>query len=117
MNLPDTTISNSMHAKKTVVMNKVVIAVICMQGFVFGASALAQTTQSGSLVQTVQIKPERAEEIAIAQAGGGTVMEIELKRKNHSPQVFYDIEIRHDRRKYEIKIDAETGEVVKSKSK
>jgi uncharacterized membrane protein YkoI len=72
-------------------------------------------TQSGSLIQDAQITFAKAEEIAVAQVGGGTVMEINLERKYQ--QIFYEVEIRLHERKHEIKIDAETGEVVKSKSK
>jgi len=78
-------------------------------------AVFAQVTQSSSLVQAAKISAERAEEIAIKRVGGGTIMEIDLERKNQ--QISYEVEIYHEGQKYEIKIDATTGEITKFKDK
>ena len=92
----------------------IIITMICAIGCVYSISLPAQVIQGDSLIQAVQITPVRAEEIAVAQAGGGTVMEIELERKNQ--QILYGVGITHDGRKHEIKIDATTGEIIRFKS-
>ena len=91
-----------------------VITFICVTGLslAFGMPVSAQTI---SLVQAAQITPEKAEGAALTRVGGGTVMDIELKRKNQ--QIIYEVEIIHNGRKAEIKIDAATGKIVKLESK
>jgi uncharacterized membrane protein YkoI len=93
-------------------LRKVIAIAICLVSF-SSSAIFAQVTQSSSLLQTVRTSPEKAEEIAIKRVGGGTVVEIDLERKN---QIFrYEVEIKHEGRKYEIKIDAITGEIIKFK--
>ena len=92
---------------------RIAITLICVTGLslVFAIPVLAQTTQNGSLVQAVKIPPERAEGIALARVGNGIVMDIELERKYG--QAVYEVEIIHNGRKYEVKIDATTSEIIK----
>lgn len=72
-------------------------------------AAGAQTSYSAK----AQISYERAKEIALAKIGGGTVREIELDREKE--RLVYEIEVRYNGMKYEIDIDAATGEILKYK--
>lgn len=61
-----------------------------------------------------KISFERAVQIASDSAGGGAVTEAEWESKYGRP--LYTIEIIRSGREHEIKIDAVTGEILKSKS-
>ena len=93
------------------------IVALCAAGLIFSATVLVQTAaaQSDSLVQSAQITFVMAEEIAMTKVGGGRVMKIELERDRG--QLVYEVEIRHDGRKHEVKINAVNGEIIKFKSK
>jgi uncharacterized membrane protein YkoI len=60
-----------------------------------------------------KISYERAREIALARVGGGVVREIDLDYERG--RLVYDVEVRHNYREYEIKVDAATGEIVRYK--
>jgi uncharacterized membrane protein YkoI len=56
-----------------------------------------------------EIPPEIAQEIAVANVGGGTIVEFGIDYEN-GRQV-YEIEIVYEGNKYEMDIDAITGEI------
>ena len=88
-----------------------IISLICALSFLFSITALAQTSPLGE----TKISFEQAIEIATNKVGGGSINEIEWKRKY---QMFiYEIEIYNDGIKHEVNIDAVTGEIIKFKSK
>lgn len=64
--------------------------------------------------QTDMISPEKAQEIALAQAGFTadqvTRLQVEFEYDNRIPQ--YDVSFREDRWEYEYEIHAETGEIL-----
>lgn len=85
---------------------------ICAMGMIFVTAVSAHTATSRP---GAQISYERAEEIALAKVGGGTVREIELDRERGV--LVYDAEIKYNGVKYEVDIDAITGEIVKFKQR
>ena len=87
----------------------------CMLIFaLFLGSVCLLNAQNVSLVRDVPVSPDRAERIALDLAGGGMVMEIELERKQQ--QFVYEVEIRNNGSKHEVKIDGANGEVIRYKS-
>ncbi|MCL2071462.1 MAG: PepSY domain-containing protein [Oscillospiraceae bacterium] len=61
----------------------------------------------------IEINFGAAIQIAVAQVGGGTVKEIELSVKQG--RLVYDVEVFHNLIEYDVRIDVETGEIVKFK--
>ena len=59
---------------------------------------------------SVAITPERAVEIALERVGGGTVHEVDHDFERG--RAAWWIEIRHNGRVYEVKVDVQTGEIV-----
>ncbi len=57
----------------------------------------------------------KASEIALAQTGGGTVVEID--RDHEWGRIVYEIEIAGPDRHYEVEVDAHSGEVVRYREK
>ena len=90
---------------------KVLFAVVLALVFAFAMSVSAHASVLGD----TQISFERAIQIAVEHTGNGTVTEIEWESKYGLP--VYEIEIYRDRQKYEIKIDAVTGEIIRTKEK
>ena len=88
----------------------VALALICALGVTIAAPVSAHAYSSAA-----GITFERAIEIARDAAGGGQVTEVEWALKNGNPR--YELEIYHNGRKHEIKIDAVTGDFIKHKSK
>ena len=58
-----------------------------------------------------QISHVRAMEIAIERVGGGMVTELKLDRERGV--LVYDVEIRHEMREHDVRIDANTGEIIR----
>ena len=77
------------------------------------AGITASVTQQAVLGES-QISFERALEIATARAGGGTPKSIEWTYKDRRP--VFELEIVHNRREYDIRIDAITGDVIRIKN-
>lgn len=73
-----------------------------------------QAPGSGAPAQGERISPEKAQEIALAQAGFTaeqvTRLRVEFEYDNRIPQ--YDVSFREDRWEYEYEIHAETGEIL-----
>jgi len=65
---------------------------------------------NASLVEQIAIPFARAEQIALEQAGGGTVMEIELERGRLG--IHFDIEINYNFSRIMVRVDAATGAVI-----
>lgn len=63
--------------------------------------------------QKEKISENKAKEIAVEKVGGGTVREIELD--SEKGVLVYEIEVKYNGVKYEVEIDAYTGEIVKFK--
>jgi uncharacterized membrane protein YkoI len=86
-----------------------VLALTLFSGSVFAFSFQerpAVTVPPGELQLTV----DRSMEIALAAAGGGMVEEIEFEHENGI--LTYEITVRNGGWKYEIKIDAASGEII-----
>ena len=61
------------------------------------------------------ITREKAAQIASNKVGGGTAVEVEFDRSRSKPDHF-DVEIRKaDGRKYDVEVNARTGEVLSSR--
>lgn len=61
------------------------------------------------------ISYERAAQIAVSKVGGGQVTEIEFDRSRTQPDHF-DVDVRlPDGRKYDVEIDARTGNVLSNR--
>jgi len=58
-----------------------------------------------------EITFERAKAIALERAGGGTVTDIDLERRNG--RLVYEVEVRINRQEYDVRIDAATGEILR----
>ncbi|WP_304179755.1 PepSY domain-containing protein [Leptotrichia trevisanii] len=86
---------------------------------VLGVTACAaQSTRVNSAnisTQNVKISEERAKSLALSQVQGGEVREVELKNKKRNP--VYEVEVLKGNMEYEFKIDANTGNILSSKSK
>lgn len=83
------------------------------------ANATAGQAQTTGQTQTgtpaaITITYEKAKEIALTKVGGGTVREIELDYEHGI--LVYEVEIKYNGIKYEVDVNAETGEIVKFKS-
>lgn len=63
--------------------------------------------------QTAKISFEKAESIAIAAVGGGVVTDIDFDLE--FGRAYYEIEVVHNHVEHDLKIDANTGKVVKQK--
>ncbi|OAM34407.1 peptidase [Eikenella sp. NML96-A-049] len=60
------------------------------------------------------ISYDRAAQIAVSKVGGGQATEVEFDRSRTKPDHF-DVDVRlPDGRKYEVEIDAQTGNVLSS---
>jgi len=61
-----------------------------------------------------QISHGRAIAIALEKVGGGMQTEVDFHRdRNGDGALFYDVHVRHGTREYEVRIDADTGEITR----
>ena len=89
-------------------MKRTITVVLICAVLMFGTmAALGQAIQYPG----PQISFERAIEIALERVGGGTVIEAEFDRERGV--LVYDVEIRHDMREHDVRIDADTGEIIR----
>jgi len=74
----------------------------------------AFAAQTGSIPPPL-ISYEQAIEVALERVGGGTVTRIYHDRERFQDVLlsFYYVEIRHAMRDYDIRIDSDTGEIVR----
>ena len=98
-------------------MRKIVmfaLAVVCVMGIAFAIPAPVDASVLGE----TQVSFERAIQIAIGHVGGngGVVTDVEWKNRHGRPPV-YGIEIYRNRQKYEVRIDAVTGEIIRTQNK
>ena len=61
-----------------------------------------------------QITHGRAIEIALEKVGGGMQTEVDFHRERDGEgALYYDVHVRHEMREYEVRIDANTGEITR----
>lgn len=65
--------------------------------------------------QAAKISAEQAKAIAIKAVGGGIVVDIDFDTSARYKGGYYDVEVQKDRTTYDVKIDANTGKVIKKK--
>lgn len=63
--------------------------------------------------QVAKISHEQAKTIAISAVGGGVVTDIDFDLE--FGRSYYEVEVTHNHTEYDLKIDANTGEVVHKK--
>lgn len=92
-------------------MNKIkrTVILLCVLGMLLPAGLSAQNTQN---IRN-DIGYDRAVEIALAEAGGGTVVDSELDRRNG--RYYYEIEVFYDGKHHEFEIGADDGVVLQHK--
>lgn len=65
--------------------------------------------------QVAKISLQQAKAIAIKAVGGGIVVDIDFDTSAKYKGGYYDVEVQKDRTAYDVKIDANTGKVIKKK--
>ena len=93
-------------------MKRAITFVLICAVLMFGTmAAFAQTRPA----PPPQISYEQALEVALERVGGGTVTRIYHDRERFSDVLlsFFNVEIRHAMREYEIRVDSDTGEIVR----
>ena len=99
--------------KKNLAVATLAVAMMTMTGV--NAIAARRTTQTNAVQNTnVKITQSRAESIALSQVKGGQVREIKLKNRRGIP--VYEVEVLKDNMEHEFRIDANTGNILSSKS-
>ena len=98
-------------------MKRYSILVGCLIAVVFSSVNLYAQGFSGPGSQATLpvISGERALEIALNRAGGGTVIEMEWELKRWGSQ--YDVEIHRNGMKVEVKVDGANGNIISYKEK
>jgi hypothetical protein len=78
------------------------------------ATESPSSAPSTSPSQADAVSAERAREIALERAGGGSVTEVEREQEHGRP--VWSVEIRNGSTEHEVDVDRETGAIVKAGS-
>lgn len=65
--------------------------------------------------QNAKISSAQAQKIAIEAVGGGVVVDIDFDTSPRYQDGYYEVEVQNGKTKYDVKIDAGTGKVIKKK--
>lgn len=65
--------------------------------------------------QAAKVSVKQAQAIAIQAVGGGVVVEVDFDTSFKYKGGYYEVEVQKDLVKYDVKIDATTGKVIKKK--
>lgn len=65
--------------------------------------------------QVAKVSADQAKAIAIKAVGGGVVVDIDFDTSTRYKGGYYDVEVQNGATKYDIKVDANTGKVIKKK--